>query len=360
MENVCVVIPAYEPGEELKRYVRELFLLPLGNIIVVDDGSGENFGQIFTDIERADSRTTVLRHEANRGKGRALKTAFEHVRDHLPHIRKILCVDCDGQHSASDVEKAAKEERAETGTGSLFLGSRDFRIRRVPLRSWIGNRLSSLMLWSASGIWLWDTQTGMRIFDRELLDLMIATGGERFEYETKMLIECARQKIPVRSFPIETIYENGNKGSHFRPIKDSLRIGGILFPGMARFLMSSLAGACTDILCFHIMYTSIHNVNPADVPGLIVVCTVTARAAASAVNFLLNRKYVFRHPGAEGSLRRYLCTAAGMMACSAAGAYLLSMTAGIHATAAKALCDTLLFFVSYNIQKRWVFRGNEL
>lgn len=52
---------------------------------------------------------TVLKHEINRGKGAALKTAFEFVINNRPESIGVITVDGDGQHSSSDVVKLAKK-----------------------------------------------------------------------------------------------------------------------------------------------------------------------------------------------------------------------------------------------------------
>ena len=73
--RICIVIPAYEPGEELIAYVKELCAAQLGPIVSVDDGSGARFAHIFDALRKLDC--TVLTHPENRGKGAAIKTALE-------------------------------------------------------------------------------------------------------------------------------------------------------------------------------------------------------------------------------------------------------------------------------------------
>ena len=136
-------------------------------------------------------------------------------------------MDCDGQHSPEDVEHILGLAAVESGT--LILGVRDFSEKGVPFRSLFGNRAVSFLFWLVCGEWLRDTQTGLRAFDGSLLDLMREIPGERFEYETQMLVSCAKNGVPIADSPIQTIYEDGNMGSHFRPFRDSASVLKALF-----------------------------------------------------------------------------------------------------------------------------------
>ena len=221
-----IIIPALEPGDGLCAYIRELQQRICASVLVVDDGSGEASRQIFDRI-RGMKGCTVLRHEQNRGKGRALKTAFAYVAEKAGKESRIICVDCDGQHSPEDVEHILGLAAVEPGT--LILGVRDFSEKGVPFRSLFGNRAVSFLFWLVCGEWLRDTQTGLRAFDGSLLDLMREIPGERFEYETQMLVSCAKNGVPIVDRPIRTIYEDGNTGSHFRPFRDSASVLKALF-----------------------------------------------------------------------------------------------------------------------------------
>ena len=72
-----VVIPAYEPGENLPALVSEVAAAGL-DPVVVDDGSGQGYREIF---EQVTAEGTVLHHEENKGKGQALKTAFFYIKN---------------------------------------------------------------------------------------------------------------------------------------------------------------------------------------------------------------------------------------------------------------------------------------
>lgn len=94
--NSVVIIPALNPGPELPAYARELLAAGLPRLVVVNDGSGVEYGHIFAELA-ALPHTTVLRHEQNCGKGRALKTAIRHVLIHFPLCDGAITVDADGR-----------------------------------------------------------------------------------------------------------------------------------------------------------------------------------------------------------------------------------------------------------------------
>ena len=123
MENIYIIIPALEPGPGLEKQVGELQVMIPSQIVVIDDGSGEDYRERFDRIAVREG-CVVLRHTANRGKGQALKTGFRYVRENGGDRSMVLCTDCDGQHLPSDGVKLLKA--AGRHPGALVLGTRDF------------------------------------------------------------------------------------------------------------------------------------------------------------------------------------------------------------------------------------------
>ena len=75
------------------------------------------------------------------------------------------------------------------------------------------------------------------------------------------------------------------------------------------------------------------------------------------MNFLLNRNFVFGKNGKAGkAFIRYVILCVCIMLLSAGGTWLLGLT-GMSSTLAKLITDTILYFVSYRFQERWVFKG---
>lgn len=217
MNDIIVVIPAYEPDDSLIGLIERLGA-DFDRFIVVDDGS-KTADATFERVAGMPG-VTLLRHEVNRGKGAALKTAFAKVIADFPDAAGVVTVDADGQHLPEDVANVAKATRENPGRYTL--GVRAFS-GNVPLRSRFGNAWSRYFFFLLTGVMIYDTQTGLRGMPSDLLPELVAMPGDRYEYEMRMLVAAARKKLKPVQIQIKTVYLNDNKASHFNPIRDSLR-----------------------------------------------------------------------------------------------------------------------------------------
>lgn len=343
LQNVSVIIPSLDPDKRLAGVVEGLQKVGFCDIILIDDGSAEKNKVFFPKGEGI----TLITHEVNRGKGAALKTALKYILENRPNSLGAVTCDGDGQHLAADVRHVCLEMLK---SGKYVLGVRDFSLEDVPKKSRIGNRTSSFALALVCGVKISDTQTGLRAIPSSLFEPMSLVDGDRFEYETNVLLELKSMNAEYSEVPIETVYLDENKGSHFRPFHDTLRICKIIF----KYLFSSLAAFVTDILLFTLLSS-----------GLklgVIVCTIIARIFSSAVNFVLNKKVVF-HSGAP-VLRcavKYYALAIPVMLLSAFGvkgiAYLLRLEQGSGViTFIKVIVDLILFIANFKIQQKWIFK----
>ena len=349
----AIVIPSFQPSFRLLELVKELVALPYGHLILIDDGSGSNYDEIFETARHLGC--VVLRHQVNRGKGRALKTAFEYCLIPEHGILDVITADSDGQHLIEDivaVTDRAIANRAEHVSATV-LGTRNFSGQSVPLRSRFGNRFTSSLVRVLFGRYLADTQTGLRGLPIEQLKDLSEVRGERFEYEMNVLLRLLTTKEIVQEQPTSTTYHDiDNSQSHFRPVRDSIQIYVQIF----FFTWSSLLGSLIDLG----LYAAIVNLafGGRDDPIGIILAVVIARIVSSSVNFTVNRQLVFRS-GAflKRTILRYFILAVGLLVVSAGGSVILADLFQGHVVWAKAIVDTLLFAVSYVVQKRWVFNG---
>ena len=354
-EDAVILIPSLEPDERLPAYVQRLSESGFGHIVVVNDGSGESYEPVFRKIAEIEN-TVVLRHEINRGKGVALKTGYQYILDTWSDVSGVITADADGQHTVEDCTRLA--EKLKEGKRALYLGSRDFTLPGVPPKSRTGNRITSRVFQLLYGQYLPDTQTGLRAFRREELPFMIGVEGERFEYEMKVLIACSREKIPMIPVTIETVYEDNNEGTHFHPVRDSVRIYKVILGSFIRFMGVSL-------LCFVIDQLAAAVLREWLLPLLgltagsfwnIQISGWGARVLSAVINFRLNRDLVFRVRGSQKNAAwRYAALCVGIICASNLGVWLLSRI-GMAGWLAKMLMDTALYIVSYRIQENWVFR----
>ena len=163
--QTIVLIPAFQPRRALLETTRQLTERGL-TVVVVDDGSGEDFAKIFADLP---SQVHLVRHDVNRGKGAALKTGYRFIQQNFGSSI-IITADADGQHKVKDIIKIA--EAYDEHRGALLLGVRQFEQNHVPLRSRFGNVLTRNILKLITKRNLTDTQTGLRAFDNSLINMM--------------------------------------------------------------------------------------------------------------------------------------------------------------------------------------------
>lgn len=215
MDRVVIVIPAFEPDGGLVDLVRRL-APDFGGFVVVDDGSRAS-REPFRELERL-GLARVVAHPENRGKGAALKTGFAEVLRSFPDAVGVVTVDADGQHRPEDVVRVARA--MSEAPSSLVLGVRSFG-SGVPLRSRLGNFWARVEFRLLTGRSVRDTQSGLRGIPLGMLPRLMRIPGERYEYEMRVLVDCA-VRGELAQLPIATVYIDGNRASHFRPLADTL------------------------------------------------------------------------------------------------------------------------------------------
>ena len=219
--KVAVILPSLDPDAKFTRVVEGLVENGFQHVVIVDDGSSAERQRFFEEAARH-PECTVIHHGVNKGKGRALKTAFDHVRRELPELEGVITIDGDGQHLLPDIVACAERMLAEGD--KVVLGCRDFDAPGVPPRSVAGNKTTNRLFKLFYGITISDTQTGLRAIPARFLDRFCEMEGERFEYETNMLLQMKKQHIVFVEQPIATVYDPEDYSSHYNALKDSWRI----------------------------------------------------------------------------------------------------------------------------------------
>lgn len=347
--RIEVVIPAYKPDERLPRYITDLKAAGFTAVTVVDDGGGADYAPLFDELEREGVR--VLRHPVNRGKGAALKTAFALLRDD-PEVEAVITADCDGQHTAENVQAIA--DGLASAPGTLVLAQRRFD-ENTPSRSLAGNRVTSAALRIFYDIRLKDTQTGLRGIPAEMLGEIAALSGDRYDYELNMLMWAKRRGVAFTGVEIEALYFDNNAGSHYRTVVDSLPILYRVLSGMIQYAISAGLSAVVDVAAYGLLvYLLLPAVWPEGVR--ITVAAVIARTVSSVVNFFCNRHLpTAQNRKVSGTIWKYYCLWAVQLAASVAGTTLLCKWLGLGELLAKLLTDLVLALASYQVQMRWVF-----
>lgn len=346
IDNVCVIIPAYNPDEELFLKFAKEVVANFSKIVVIDDGSKDECASTFNKIAQIDEKIKILKHSVNLGKGRALKTAFNFVLNEYKDCVGVVAADCDGQHGIQDVIKCAKTLQEKPS--SLIIGVRDFNKKDVPFKSRYGNKITRIIFKLFIGLSIKDTQTGLRAISTELMKKFLATNGERYEYETNMLIECKEHNIPIEQVPISTIYIEKNQTSKFNPIKDSLSI----YKLFGKYIVSAVSSFVIDVILFNIFLLLL---NKYQVPNSIIIATVVARILSSLYNFKVNAKMVFKNMSNK-SLIRYIILVLIQMLVSAFCVNYVSTIVPINVTLIKIVVDIVIFMVNFVVQREFVFK----
>lgn len=356
--RTIALIPAYEPDAKIIDLTKEL-KDRLFDIVIVDDGSGPDYADLF---DRLSKDATVLTHSENRGKGAALKTGLSYINKYMAYTESVLTgagtetisgrdavivtADADGQHLPDDVQRVA--EIAAARPSALVLGSRALA-GDIPARSRFGNTVTRHVYSAATGVKVHDTQTGLRAFHRSMIPRLLRIEGDRYEYEINMLMQLASEGVPIIEERIETVYEDNNSCSHFRTIRDSLRV----YREILKFSASSLASFAIDYCLYAALLAA---TGAAGMANGLIISNIGARLVSGAANYTMNRRLVFKsRTGFAKSAMQYFLLAAFILAGNTIVLNTLACTLGINSLLAKLITELLFFVISWTVQKYVIF-----
>ena len=362
LSKISVVLPSLDPDEKLHAVIEGLLEYGFTDIILVNDGSKQENLHYFEEEAAAHPDIIhLLHHEVNKGKGAALKNAFRYFLENRPDGFGVVTVDGDNQHHPEDTRRCC-EKMLETGR--IALGCRDFTLDHVPARSRFGNQTTSAIFKVFVGMTLSDTQTGLRAIPRGDLEVLSTIKGERFEYETNMLLAMKDKGIGFDEVKIRTVYIEENKSSHFHPIRDSWKIYKLILAHFFRYTLSSIASAVVDTSVYSLLTWLLSGILTGF--SLTAAAGIGARVISSLLNFFLNKKLVFESQvSTSKAMLRYYMLAIPQMAAQ------VLLTQGVYAllgipdtatglrTLLYAVVMSVLYVASFMIQQRWVFASDK-
>lgn len=190
-----VVVPAYNEEQTIGEVVRSL--RPYADrVLVVDDGSSDRSGVIASE-----AGAHVITHVMNRGLGAALGTGIPEAFRRGADV--VVTFDADGQHRAEDVPRMVAP--IEAGAADVVIGCRTDDRSRMPVKrrfaNWCGNALTFVLF----GIWVKDSQSGLRAFSRHAGDLM-ELKCDRMEVSSEIVKEIRRNGLALAEISIVPIY----------------------------------------------------------------------------------------------------------------------------------------------------------
>lgn len=336
MKTKIALIPAYEPENNFIDLIKELATTDF-EIVVIDDGSGEKYKNIFNKISK---HAKVISYQANQGKGYALKTGLKYIKDNYSSYI-VVTMDCDGQHTVKDAINLA--DICQKNNNSLILGKR-IRSNKTPIRSRIGNSITRLIYRITTGLDVYDTQSGLRAFSDKLLPLLVDIDGDRYEYEMNVLLECSKQKIKIKEVKIETIYIDNNSNSHFNTIKDSI----LVYKEIIKFSLSSLISFIIDYLLYTLLIILSNN---------LVLSNIIARIISATTNYIINKNLVFQNKkNISKSVIEYFLLSIIILTINTLILNILVNKLFINSILAKLFVEIFLFTISYTIQHKFIFK----
>jgi len=214
--NVCVIIPTYNNQHTLKRVIDGVLELT-NNIIIVNDGSTDATSTILKNYQSIQQ----IHFTKNKGKGLALREGFKKAISLGYNF--AITIDSDGQHFPSDIPNFINELEQSKEKDILVIGARNMNHESVPGKSSFGNKFSNFWFWVETGIKLQDTQSGFRLYPLNVINnLKFYT--TKFEFEIEVIVKSAWKDVDVKNIPIQVLYDEKERVSHFRPFKDFTRI----------------------------------------------------------------------------------------------------------------------------------------
>lgn len=338
-EDAVVLIPAYNPNIDIMNEFLGKLKASFQNIVIVNDGSSSQYSLFFAKLS---TEYPTINHYKNLGKGRALKTGINYILNNYPNIKAIITADCDGQHTVKDIKKCY--HKWQKSKSSLILGCRDFTNQKVPLKSRYGNKITKDIFMLFTGLKISDTQTGLRVIPKEVSSIILDVKGERYEYETNVLLETKKLDIPIVEEKISTIYINDNKESHFNPIKDSIEI----YKLFIKYIISSLSSFALDIILFTIFIK---------LTNKIITSTIISRTISSIYNYLINKNLIFKKNNNK-TLLKYYTLVIIQLAISATITKLLNNYITLNIVIIKIIVDIFIFIINFIIQREIIFKKN--
>lgn len=212
-ERIAVIIPALNAAPTLDSVVRAA-RLHQEPVVVVDDGSSD-----ATSAVAKAAGAEVLRHDINRGKGGALRTGFQWALAN--GFDGVITLDADGQHLPAEIPKFI-QARIESGA-DLIIGGRAHLFHGMLPRRRMANRFSAWAIAVASGTQVTDSQSGFRFYSKKLIGA-VPLRANGFDMESEVIVRAGRSGFRILTIPIALGFVNGISTSHYRPVKDTLRI----------------------------------------------------------------------------------------------------------------------------------------
>ncbi len=219
--NVWIIVPAFNEAGVIGDVITDLRSV-FTNVVCVDDGSGDDTGDVAL---RAGAH--LVRHPVNLGQGAAIQTGVEYAR-RQPGAQIFATFDGDGQHRVKDL--ITMIDRLGAGDVDVVIGTRfGPGVSRPPLLKRVVLRTAARLSPRGRRLGLTDTNNGLRVFNKAVADgLDITMNG--MSHATEFIMLIAENHWRVAEEPVEVLYTEYSK-SKGQPLLNGVNI---IFDGFLR------------------------------------------------------------------------------------------------------------------------------
>jgi glycosyltransferase involved in cell wall biosynthesis len=211
MNKIAIIIPAYNAGTTIAELIEKTSrFVGREDIVIIDDGSCDQTLEIA-----GGTGAVILRHEANKGKGEALKTGFEYARRRA--YPAVITLDADLQHDPECIPDFVRKASEFSG---IIIGTRRRNLKIMPFGRWLSNNLTSTIVSVLAGQSIRDSQSGYRLITAQVLKRVKLESG-KYDLESEILIKAKRKGFEIAETPIGTLYAGGR--SSINPLVDAVR-----------------------------------------------------------------------------------------------------------------------------------------
>jgi glycosyltransferase involved in cell wall biosynthesis len=194
-----IALPAYNEGKVIASVIEKIQKAGYEHILVVDDGSKDNTSEVARN-----AKAHVVTHPINRGAGAATATAIAYAKAN--GVDRLVLLDADGQHDPHDIKRLDQAANKY----DVIIGSRNAFDKNMPIIRKFLNITGSLITWAFFGLFVYDSQSGFKIFNKQAIQKIQIT-YDRFEFCSEIIGQIHKHKLSCKEVPISVIYTNHSK-----------------------------------------------------------------------------------------------------------------------------------------------------
>jgi glycosyltransferase involved in cell wall biosynthesis len=210
-KTIAVIVPAYNEEKLIARVFKSMPPF-VDHIVVVDDASLDQTGEVVQASQKEEPRIIYIRHTKNEGVGGAIITGYKWARDKEIDITVVMAGDA--QMDPQDLPKLL--DPAVLGAVDYSKGNRLFTgeaWRVIPKTRYLGNAVLSFLTKIASGYWhIADSQSGYGAVTLEVLKTInLDSIYRRYGMPNDFLVRLNVYHFRVRDVPVNPIYGIGER-----------------------------------------------------------------------------------------------------------------------------------------------------